>query len=82
MRLMPRTTRLTKDLFSETEAAAALGVTVTRLHQVLDEHIFTNGIARPHEIQFTSEDLLLLGYWCSTPRVAHEVITMPLRKHD
>jgi hypothetical protein len=79
---MPRLSRLTKSLYTEAEAAAALGVTVARLHEVLDEHIFTNGTRRPSSLQFTSEDLLLLGYWCSTPRATHEVITMPIRKKE
>jgi hypothetical protein len=80
---MPRLSRWTKNLYTETEAATALGVSVARLHEILDEHIFTNGTLRPSSIQFTSEDLLLLGYWCSTPRAAtHEVITMPIRKKE
>lgn len=77
---MPRLNRLNKSQYTETEAAAALGVTVARLHQVLDQNIFTNGTPRPSAIQFTSEDLLLLEYWCGTPKVKNEVITMPVRK--
>jgi hypothetical protein len=74
--------RALKDRFlSEAEAAAALGITVSRLHEVLDQHIFTNGNARPPALQFTSNDLLLLGYWCNGPRTGnHEVITMPKRR--
>jgi len=78
---MPRSNRLTKDrLYSESEAAAELGITLARLHEVLDQHIFTNGNARPNSLHFTSSDLLLLGYWCNSERtVSHEVITMPKR---
>ena len=79
---MPNLSRLPKDrLYDEREAAAALGVTIARLHEVLDQHIFTDGNSRPQSLHFTSNDLLLLGYWCNGPRVGtSEVITMPKRK--
>jgi len=79
---MPRLSRVTKDrLYDEKEAAAALGINLARLHHVLDEHIFTAGNPRPEALQFTSNDLLLLGYWCNSLRPStHEVITMPKRK--
>ena len=78
---MPRPNRVTRDrLYDEKQAAAALGITVARLHEVLDQHIFTEGNRRPEALQFTSPDLLLLGYWCNAQRtVSHEVITMPKR---
>jgi hypothetical protein len=79
---MPRLSRVMKDrVYDEKEAAAALGITVSRLHEVLDQHIFTAGNPRPQALQFTSNDLLLLGYWSSAQRTSsHEVITMPKRK--
>lgn len=78
---MPRLSRVTKDrLYDEKEAAAALGITIARLHEVLDQHIFTAGSPRPQALQFTSNDLLLIGYWCNSERTTrHEVITMPRR---
>ena len=78
---MPRLHCSTKDhVYTETEAAAALGVSVARLHEVLDEHIFTNGSPRPSAIHFTWSDLLLLGYWCNSQcTISHEVIMMPKR---
>ena len=76
---MPRP-NLKNHLYSEAEAAAALGITVARLREILDQHIFTNGSVRPSSIQFTSDDLLLLDYWCDSRRTAmHEIITMPKR---
>jgi hypothetical protein len=79
---MPRLSRILRDhVYDEREAAAALGVTLARLHEVLDRHIFTEGNLRPQSLQFTSNDLLLLGYWCNSPRIGvPEVITMPKRK--
>jgi len=78
---MPKPSRIPKDrLYDEKEAAAALGITVARLHEILDQHIFTQGNRRPEALQFTSNDLLLLGYWGNAQRTAAgEVITMPKR---
>ncbi len=79
---MPRLIRSTKNqLYDERQAAASLGITLARLHELLDQHIFTEGNSRPQSLHFTSDDLLLLGYWCTGPRLGtHEVITMPKRK--
>ncbi len=78
---MPRLSRVTRDrLYDEKEAAAALGITVSRLHEILDQHIFTEGNKRPQGLRFTSSDLLLLGYWSNAEHTAmHDVITMPKR---
>lgn len=57
--------RLPKDTYTEVEAAALLRISVSRLHQLLDEHIFTQGTRRPPSLEFTSSDLLLLSYWNS-----------------
>jgi hypothetical protein len=79
---MPGLNRSLRDrLYDEKEAAATLGVTLGRLHEVLDQYIFTNGTARPPGLQFTPSDLLLLGYWCNVPRTSGpEIITMPKRR--
>jgi len=86
MRLMPDSNRSVKESlkesFNETEAAAALGISVGRLHQLLDMHIFTAGNKRPASLEFSRSDLLLLSYWqsdsSSAPR--NQVIPMPKRK--
>jgi hypothetical protein len=79
---MAKLNRSNKELYNEAEAAAALGVSISRLHQLLDQYIFTNGSHRPQAIQFTSSDLLLLSYWNNDSRrpTTHEVLTMPKRK--
>lgn len=69
------------DLYNEAEAAALLGISVARLYQLLDRYIFTGENRRPHEIEFTSSDLLLLAYWNAgneRPK-ANNVIAMPKR---
>ena len=82
MRPMAKLKRSTNELYSEAEAAASLGITVSRLHELLDEYIFTNGSRRPDSLQFTASDLLLLSYWSHDSKrpVSTEVITMPRRK--
>ena len=81
MRPMAKAKRSSKELYSEAEAAAALGITITRLHELLDQYIFTNGNSRPAAIQFAASDLLLLNYWSHDSKrpVSAEVITMPKR---
>lgn len=81
MRPMAKPKRSSKELYSEAEAAEVLGITLSRLHELLDQYIFTNGNQRPDAIQFTSSDLLLLKYWSNDAKrtVTHEVITMPKR---
>ena len=66
-------------LYNEAQAAAALGITVGRLHQLLDKHIFPEG-SRPANIEFTASDLILLRYWCGNDHTPAPVITMPLPK--
>jgi hypothetical protein len=82
MRPMAKVKRSNKELYNEVEAASTLGVSLARLHQLLDQYIFTNGSQRPQSVQFTASDLLLLSYWNNDAKRsdAHEVITMPKRK--
>jgi hypothetical protein len=54
---------VTKDYYSEAEAARVLGISIARLHQLLDQYIFNVGTRRPPNIEFTSGELLLLSYW-------------------
>jgi hypothetical protein len=54
---------VTKDHYSEAEAARVLGISIARLHQLLDQYVFNVGSVRPPDIEFTSSELLLLSYW-------------------
>ena len=73
-----KTSRQANQLYSEAEAAKALGISVLRLHLLLDEHVFNDGTARPPEVTFEASDLLLLGFWHrSTPNA--KVVRMPRR---
>lgn len=58
---LPKAAR--KDSYTEPEAAQALGITVSRLHQILDRYIFNDGRRRPANLEFNGSDLLLFAYW-------------------
>ncbi len=80
---MTNADRPLKEHFSEAEAAAALGISIIRLHELLDEYIFTQGSKRPEWLEFNSNDLLLLNYWNKSGKVrpsARKVLQMPRRK--
>jgi hypothetical protein len=51
------------DDYSEAEAASILGISVGRLHQLLDEYIFNDGSIRPSGLRLRSSDLILLEFW-------------------
>ncbi|HKD85187.1 MAG TPA: hypothetical protein VKB58_10595 [Terriglobales bacterium] len=75
---MSKLKRTSQELYSETEAAAALGISIVRLRELLDKYVFTGGNVRPDVIEFTSSDLLLLGYWNSgAERHRAKIISMP-----
>lgn len=75
---MQNTTKPVRDFFTEAEAAEAIGISVPRLHVLLDEHIFNDGSQRPEELRFTPSDITLLSFWHrSTPNP--KVVRMPKR---
>jgi hypothetical protein len=80
---MTNPSRPLKETYSEGEAASALGITVAHLHQILDQYIFTHGNTRPECIEFTSNALLLLGFWSNNdnlPAPPRRVLRMPKRR--
>lgn len=71
------------ELYSESQAAELLGITVARLHQLLDENIFNDGTPRPADLDFTTGELLLINFWHLAPRKpkrAGRLIQWPRRK--
>jgi hypothetical protein len=74
-----RDLRKTVELYTEQEAADLLGITLGRLHKLVDEHFFDDGSERPAELTFTNSELVLLDFWRhseSNPKV----IRMPWRR--
>jgi hypothetical protein len=75
---MQNSTKPAQEYYTQAEAAEVLGISITRLQYLLDEHVFNEGTRRPEEITITYSDLLLLGFWQrSTPNP--KVIRMPRR---
>ncbi len=73
-----RTSKLNKEFYTEQEAADALGISMARLHLLLDEHLFNDGSARPESVTFRASDLVILGFWHkSTPNP--KIVRMPNR---
>jgi hypothetical protein len=74
------THKLAPETINEQQAAQWLGISIDRLHKLLDQHIFNNGTPRPTQVYFTQSDLLLLSYWCEKPASNRKVIAMPRRR--
>jgi hypothetical protein len=75
---MQNTTLKKQEYYSEAEAADALGISVSKLYSLLDEHVFNDGSPRPASLTFTGSELLLLEFWNrSTPNP--KVVRMPKR---
>jgi hypothetical protein len=55
--------RRESDDYSETEAAQLLGISIERLHKLLDENIFNDGTRRPTSLRLQDRDLILLDFW-------------------
>ena len=67
-----------KEFYSEIEAAQALGISLARLHQLLDDNLFNDGLPRPTNVTFRYSDLVILGFWDrTTPNP--KVVRMPRR---
>jgi hypothetical protein len=67
-----------KEFYSEVEAAQSLGISLMRLHQLLDENLFNDGMSRPDHCTFRYSDLVILGFWDrTTPNP--KVVRMPRR---
>jgi hypothetical protein len=55
--------KLEKSHYSEQEAAEILGISVERLHFLLDRNIFNDGSLKPMTLNFLPTDLLMIGFW-------------------
>ncbi len=75
---MAITKNVKKELYTEAEAAEVLNISLVRLRQLLDEHIFNDGRPRPLDVTFRLSDIMLLEFWNrSTPNP--KVVRMPRR---
>ena len=76
---MNKALRPEKEFFTELEAAASLGISLQRLHELLDTHIFNDGGARPAGLTFRASDLVLLKFWDRGPD-ERKILRMPVRR--
>jgi hypothetical protein len=60
---MSTTFRPEKMDFTETEVAQHLGITLERLHHLLDANVFNDGGEKPEGITFRPQDLVMIGIW-------------------
>jgi hypothetical protein len=66
---------IARQSYSEVEAASFLGISLSELYNLLDEHVFTDG-PRPEKLEFRYSDLLMLTAWSSN---SSKVVRMPRR---
>jgi hypothetical protein len=52
-----------KEFYTEQEAAQELGMSVDRLHFLLDSNIFNDGSEKPAQLCFRAKDLIVIGFW-------------------
>jgi len=66
------------DSYSEVEAAHLLGISVSRLHMLLDENVFNDGSGRPADLRLRPSDLVLIEFWNRSTENPN-VLRMPRR---
>jgi hypothetical protein len=75
---MQNTKQPVPEFLTEAEVAESLGISISRLHLLLDDHIFNDGSVRPADLTFNASDVALLTFWHrSTPNP--KVVRMPRR---
>lgn len=68
-----------KEFYSEMEAAEVLGMSMERLHLLLNENVFNDGSAKPQQLTFRATDLILIEFWDRT-LADNKVVRMPKRR--
>ena len=68
-----------KEFYSEQEAAEVLGMSMERLHLLLNENVFNDGSPKPQQLTFRTTDLILVEFWDRT-LADNKVVRMPKRQ--
>jgi len=68
-----------KQVYSEQEAATALGISVSSLHSILDRHVFNDGAPRPTPLELMLSEVLLIAYWAEEENLGMKVVSMGKR---
>ena len=66
------------EFFTEREAADLLGITIERLHFLLDENVFNDGSKRPMDLELHRSDIVLLQFWDRSTENP-KIVRMPRR---
>ncbi len=66
------------EFFTEQEAADLLGITIERLHFLLDENVFNDGSRRPRDLELHRSDIVLLQFWDRSTENP-KIVRMPRR---
>jgi hypothetical protein len=66
------------EFFTEQEAADLLGITIERLHFLLDENVFNEGTNRPADLELHRSDIVLLQFWDRSTENP-KIVRMPRR---
>jgi hypothetical protein len=64
-----------KQVYSETDAASSLGISVNTLHSILDKHVFNDGVPRPMTMELMLADVLLVAYWMEQERAGLKLVS-------
>lgn len=67
-----------QDSYTEQEAADLLGITLERLHFLLDQNIFNDGSRRPKDLELHRRDIIVLQFWDRSTENP-KVVRMPRR---
>ncbi len=65
-----------KQVYSENEAASALGISMTSLHSILDKHVFNDGAPRPETLELMLSEVLLIAYWVEQENLGAKVVSI------
>ncbi len=60
---MQKKQKIADHSYTETEAAEQLGISLQRLYELLDDHIFIDSSSRPAHLIFDDTELLILAFW-------------------
>ena len=66
------------EFFTEQEAADLLGISIERLHFLLDENVFNDGSKRPRDLELHRSDIVLLQFWDRSTENP-KIVRMPRR---
>jgi hypothetical protein len=68
-----------KQVYSEQEAANALGISMNSLHSILDRHVFNDGASRPSPLELMLSEVLLIAYWVEEENLGSKVVSIGRR---